>query len=883
MFMTPKDFENAKVSSLISLESSGDDVRMVCVFVECNTSELFGAHRSIDGTTAAGILPQPEGEAQSAQRKASLDDPATTRGSSTCIDFQPEGVRRHLRHHSVAGVTRKAESKLQPNAKRSLSCAATVKVKCHFCQGDHAIYYWKTFVALPVPQRAVEIRSRKLCVNCLRSSSHVSSKCTSGQCKVCHAKHHTLLHASSAAEASTDKEDATKPTASSSVLAMHSSSSIVSEHVMLSTAVVHVCDNEGTLRPCRALLDCGSQANFISKKFVELLGLKTRPLNISISGVNGTIAISHYVVTIKLQLRVSSYAAVIECIVSDQVTDKIPPISTERGKFDFPRNIRLADPRFHISSDIDLLIGGEIFWDLICVGQIRSSDKHPTLQKTRLGWILSDRLGTTAAVPAKVHSFHASVTNSELHDHISRAWQMDNISIPSNNYTIEENICERHFLDNTSQDSQGRYIVKLPVKEQMLEKIGDSRETALKRLREIEKRFKRNPALKIRYTEFIEEYKSLGHMRRLEPPIAKEPTSFYLPHHCVFKAVGQTSKIRVVFDASCRSSSGVSLNDALLVGPNVQRDLVSILLRFRFFSCVITADITKIYRQISMHPSQTRLQRILWRNDSSMNVDTYELTTVTYGTASASFLATRCLKHLADQHTHQFPRGSACVLRDFYVDDMLTGADSIDELKLIRDKTIQLLRAGMFELNKWASNCPELLETDKRGRKPVAITHNITDFCILGMQWNHCQDTFQFSCEPDSEIGIVSKRLMLSKVSKYFDPLGLLGPVIVVAKLILQDLWQLDIQWDESVPQEIHTRWVTFKTQMKALNQLAIPRCVKSNIYPLVLEIHGFCDVSQRAFGACIYLRTKLGHNEYRSTLLCSRSRVAPLKAISLP
>ncbi|XP_018393050.1 PREDICTED: uncharacterized protein LOC108772092 [Cyphomyrmex costatus] len=462
---------------------------------------------------------------------------------------------------------------------------------------------------------------------------------------------------------------------------------------------------------------------------------------------------------------------------------------------------------------------------------------------------------------------------------------MDNISIPSNNYTIEENICERHFLDNTSQDSQGRYIVKLPVKEQMLEKIGDSRETALKRLREIEKRFKRNPALKIRYTKFIKEYKSLGHIRRLEPPIAEEPTSFYLPHHCVFKAVGQTSKIRVVFDASCRSSSGVSLNDALLVGPNVQRDLVSILLRFRFFSCVITADITKMYRQISMHPSQTRLQRILWRNDSSMNVNTYELTTITYGTASASFLATRCLKHLADQYTHQLPRGSACVLRDFYVDDMLTGADSIDELKLIRDETIQLLRAGMFELSKWASNCPELLETDKRGREPVAIWRhdNITDSCILGMQWNHCQDTFQFSCEPDSEIGIVSKRLMLSKVSKYFDPLGLLGPVIVVAKLILQDLWQLDIQWDESVPQEIHTRWVTFKTQMKALNQLTISRCVKSNIHPLVLEIHRFCDASQRAFGTCIYLRTKLGHNEYRSTLLCSRSRVAPFKAISLP
>jgi len=110
------------------------------------------------------------------------------------------------------------------------------------------------------------------------------------------------------------------------------------------------------------------------------------------------------------------------------------------------------------------------------------------------------------------------------------------------------------------------------------------------------------------------------------------------------------------------------------------------------------------------------LQRILWCNDLSANVDTYELTTVTYGTTSASFLATRYLKHLAEQHAHQFTRDSACVLRDFYVDDMLTGTDTVDELKPIRDETIQLLKLGTFELSKWTSNCPELLEIDNRDR-----------------------------------------------------------------------------------------------------------------------------------------------------------------------
>ncbi|XP_018056598.1 PREDICTED: uncharacterized protein LOC108692718 [Atta colombica] len=152
----------------------------------------------------------------------------------------------------------------------------------------------------------------------------------------------------------------------------------------------------------------------------------------------------------------------------------------------------------------------------------------------------------------------------------SRAWQMDDISAQPDNYTIEEDICDRHFLDNVSQNSQSRYTVKLSIKGQMLNNIGDSRESALKRLRGIERRFKRNPTLKIQYAASLDEYLSLGHMRRMEPPIAEETISFYLLHHCVFKTVRQASKIRIVFDASCHSSSGISLNDALLVKPTIQ-------------------------------------------------------------------------------------------------------------------------------------------------------------------------------------------------------------------------------------------------------------------------------------------------------------------------
>ncbi|XP_018372878.1 PREDICTED: uncharacterized protein LOC108767463, partial [Trachymyrmex cornetzi] len=523
----------------------------------------------------------------------------------------------------------------------------------------------------------------------------------------------------------------------------------------------------------------------------------------------------------------------------------------------------------------------ELFWELLCVGQIGGSTDHPLLQKTRLGWVLAGRFGA-ASSPLWVHSNHAIVTNRQLHDQVDRLWQLDENFAASSTYSPEERFCEKHFVDNVSQNSQGRYIVKLPIKEHLLSKLGDSQEIALKRLRSLEKRFSRNPSLKSQYSHFMEEYLALGHMQRVTMPSGKGAPTFYLPHHCVVKPTGGFSKLRVVFDASCKSDSGISLNDFLGVGPVVQQDLASILIRFRYFRYVITTDIVKMYRQVLVDPAQTSLQKILWRNNPEDEVGTYELLTITYGTSAASFLATRCLIHLAEQHSAEFPLGSPCVKRDFYVDDLLTGADSIRELEQIRDEVIRLLRAGSFELSKWASNCPQLLESLRKHNGEL-VSLNSDDSSVLGIRWSQSQDMLLFSCELEPTCNVVSKRVILSEISRCFDPLGLLGPTIVIAKLILQELWQSGVHWDESVPQNLHARWLKLRAQLFDLNQIRIPRGVRLNSDLHFIQLHGFCDASQSAYGACIYVRTESSSGEYHSELLCSKSRVAPIKATSLP
>lgn len=244
------------------------------------------------------------------------------------------------------------------------------------------------------------------------------------------------------------------------------------------------------------------------------------------------------------------------------MTNKLPASNLKRDAFEFPRNLKLADPQFHRSLEIDLLIGAGLFWDILCVGQIKASFKHPVLQKTRLGWVLAGRLSDSFKPVQRIQAFHAKVSNAQLHEQLGLFWNQEGVENTSNNLTLDEAQCKQHFQDYVSRTPQGRFVVGLPFKEQVINELGDSSEIALKRFFNLERRFKRDPILKDQYSRFINEYLSLGHMRRMDVPPSENSPSFYLPHHCVYKDSDQGSKIRVVFDASCKSSSGLSLNDA---------------------------------------------------------------------------------------------------------------------------------------------------------------------------------------------------------------------------------------------------------------------------------------------------------------------------------
>ncbi|XP_058816003.1 uncharacterized protein LOC131679313 [Topomyia yanbarensis] len=202
----------------------------------------------------------------------------------------------------------------------------------------------------------------------------------------------------------------------------------------------------------------------------------------------------------------------------------------------------------------------------------------------------------------------------------------------------------------------------------------------------------------------MEEYIRLNHCKETPESEVSSSPNFYLPHHAILKPTSSSTKLRTVFDASAKSSSGVSLNDLLMIGPAVQDSLLNIVMRFRIHRYVFSSDISKMYRQISIHDDDKKFHRIIWRKHPTDSLQTYDLTTVTYGTASAPFAATRTLNQLAADEGSKFPLAAAIVVKDFYVDDVLSGGDSVNEIQTAAEQLTQLLDSGGFQLHKWCSN-----------------------------------------------------------------------------------------------------------------------------------------------------------------------------------
>lgn len=756
---------------------------------------------------------------------------------------------------------------------------------CVLCNQGHALFTCISFLNMSVSDRSKFINEKKLCRNCLRSG-HIIDDCLFGPCRQCQGKHNSLLHFDSnvnyacvgnesrgeASHAHTHNATALHSLPNSNenniVVCDEATNSFKSIHtVLLSTALVKVADDNNVFHIVRALLDSGSQNCFITEKLSKRINATYLKSTVHVSGVGQYVTQSCHSCDISIRSKVNDYSTKIRCIILPCITSSLPTINIDSGSIRIPDNVQLADPTFNISADIDLLIGADIFWDLLNDDRLRLPN-GPYLQNSKLGWLLSGPIFAKAAQSTHVQCHFSQDIDKQLR----LFWELESIpTSPSSVLTEDERKCEELFINTHLREDNGKFSVRIPLRDSP-DTLGDSYTFAKKRFFNLERKLERLPELKRRYTEFMREYNDLGHMTKINE--CGHP-NYYLPHHGVIKESSTTTKLRVVFDASAVTSSNKSLNDIQYPGPALQNDIFSILLRFRQYKYVACADVEKCFRNVLIQPDQRSLQLILWRESPTEPLNTYQLNTVTYGTTSAPYLSMRCIRQLALECDDKFI--ARIITEDIFVDDLITGDDDHRQLIRICQKTSDVLQSGCFPLRKWTFNSDTY--------QCESVEHFIGEHSqtkTLGLGWHNTSDELYFVTNIESNYSKLTKRVMLSILSQIYDPLGLLSPVVIIPKLLLQKLWLSKIDWDTPVPLDIVNIWHNFVETLRYLKDIRIIRHVRG-AYTQYTELHIFSDASQDAYGACAYIRTYSDNSEVTVRLLCAKSKVAPLKSISVP
>jgi len=311
--------------------------------------------------------------------------------------------------------------------------------------------------------------------------------------------------------------------------------------------------------------------------------------------------------------------------------------------------------------------------------------------------------------------------------------------------------------------------------------------------------------------------------------------------------------------------------------------LLYILARFRTYNYVLSADIEKMYRQILVTKNHRSYQRVLWRANSTQPIQNYQLNTLTYGTVPASYLATACLEKLAEVEYENYPDACLSIVRNFYMDDYLGGAMNKSEALKLRDDLTAIMKNAGLVLRKWMSNDSDLIADVQCTSGGVRAVGDTRSTKILGLNWNSDNDVLLYTVRQIDDKLITTKRKILSEIATIFDPLGLLGPVIVNAKLIMQNLWQVKAGWDDPLPESIQNEWLKCRDDLSQLNEISIPRKITCDGINIEFQVHGFADASLKAYGACLYLRSTDLAGKNVVNLICAKSKVAPLKVISLP
>lgn len=476
-----------------------------------------------------------------------------------------------------------------------------------------------------------------------------------------------------------------------------------------------------------------------------------------------------------------------------------------------------------------------------------------------------------------------SLSDSSCKD-LSWFWDLEHLGITPEDQ--EPSILQEFLQNITYLKEAKRYEVEFPCKFSYLNKLPDNYHLCQLRLLSLLKKLnkKENADILRCYQEVIDKQLESGIIEETKSNTSVTGVIHYLPHHCVVRNDKPSTQVRIVYDGSAKANKhSPSLNQCLHAGPSLVNSMVSVLLQFRMYRFGIVADISKAFLQIQIKEKDRDLTRFIWKENGNIqgNLKTYRFTRVPFGLASSPFLLNATLKFHISQYDTSKSKLIERLLHSFYVDDMVTGSDTEEEGISLIQQSHHLMNEASMSLSKWNCSSKNIIENSSIEQVQKSIEDTTK---VLGLRWNTLDDIFFYDV---SNIQIMlnqlkpCKRTILRVIQKIYDPLGLLSPYMITAKLLLQNLCKAQITWDEELPEKYSEEWLNWIKDLHNVNYLNFPRFVMVS-HMSNIELIGFCDASKSAYAAAVYLKSTY-NSVVHCNLLISKSRVAPMKSLTIP
>ncbi|KAK0137861.1 Pro-Pol polyprotein [Merluccius polli] len=625
---------------------------------------------------------------------------------------------------------------------------------------------------------------------------------------------------------------------------------------------------------------------------LNVLGLT---LKLHTFGSSSPAAMQHSIVKLVLQNLCNRELNIeIEAVETPHVSCAVMQVPGEQIRRQLEqKGLPSADVSGSSGEDLELsvLIGADYYWKMVS-GRVERLSESLVAIETIFGWTMQGPVPMSSMSEASCMKICIEEA-TQVSNQLRAFWELESLGISSKEEERPDNTAAQQNFDSSVRYSQGRYEVELPWRQDAPE-LPDNLRIAQKRFEGLKKRLKADVTLFKRYSEVIQDYIQQGicedipdtnHTAGTENSTVK----YYLPHHAVVREDKATTKLRVVFDASSHENSYPSLNDCLLTGPNLNPDLLTVLVRFRLYPIAFMADITKAFLQISVADKDRDALRFLWLTGPPDAEDTKSRTLrmarVVFGVSSSPFLLAATIRNHLEKHKTSHPQAVNTLKDSLYVDDFIASSSDVEDAYALTKYAKEILSTAGMNLCKWTTNSAELkAKWLKEGfdftLEPEA--HGCV-LKVLGLVWRPETDDFVFNFKHLMDIfkgRENTKRSVLRSSAKVF-----LTPFTIRVKCLFQDMWQRGISWDEELPDDLAQAWQQWCVELLQLHQIAIPRWYGTekmqNGQGQVL--HVFSDASERAYGAAAYLQGQTAEGKTVSRLIMSKSRVAPIKKLTLP